>query len=536
MNKYLFTNKKAFIEFLILVPIRAFSAVAVTFVITSIIDFATSGSLVQLPKYLLLFGVYILFEFIVNVLNAKLHFRIIQDSTIKLKSDIYHKIYTLSKQEFEQKSIADYISLMETDIDVVKETYYTLLDMIADFMRMFVAIIVVFVYSWKIGLFIIITVLLQAIIPLLFNQRLEKVGREYTQTKSMHMNALKEYLGAFITTKIFHAENNLEHRYNQVLVESEKKWNQKEYLQEYVNDISYIFNKIAYLGIFLLGGYLMLQNEIQLATIVAITNIVTYISAPSLYLVDDIAKIKASKESFHKIFSLLSHNGESDGILDLEQSSYDLSISHLSFKYTSKTILDGITYTFKKGNKYLIIGKSGGGKSTLLNLLARLQTNYQGTISLDNEDINKITSKSLTRIICVIEQEPFLFNDSIYHNITLYDKSISKEKVLHALDQVGLSYLKNSLDSPLKENAKAISGGEKQRIALARALVRDTPILLLDESTSHLDKNTASEIEQIIFNIPNTTVILISHNATNIATTSVNHILRMENARLIEIK
>lgn len=536
MLKYIYNEKKYFCIFLVLMPLRAASSVAVTTVIASIIDFSMSGSLELLPKYFLYFIGYILLDFIINVLDSKVHFNLIQNSISSLKQELFTKVISQNKNEFNNNS-SKYLSIIENDIDIIREVLYTIMDMMEDFLRMFFAIVVVFYYSWQIGLFILITSFLQAFIPILFGDKLENVGAVYTISKEKHITVLKDYLSAFITAKIFHIENNLTNNYRKVVYDNETKRNKKEFFESFVNSLSYVFNKIAYLGIFLIGGYLVMIGHIRLAIIVAITDVVSYISGPSLYLVDDLSKIKTSQESFHRVDKILNRKCESNlnnSILKLET----LRLIDVSFSYKKKNVLSNISYQFGNNEKYLIIGRSGGGKSTLLNLISGLEDMYAGQILYNDINLKEIDRTVISSNLCLIEQMPFIFNDTIYNNITLFEK-YDESEVKKVLADVGLLDfilgLENGIYTKLFENGKNLSGGEKQRLALARALIRKTPFILLDEYTSNLDARSLEDIEKCIFNLEDTTVLVVSHR-TEENYDNYKHVIKIEDKQLRELK
>jgi ATP-binding cassette subfamily B protein len=183
-------------------------------------------------------------------------------------------------------------------------------------------------------------------------------------------------------------------------------------------------------------------------------------------------------------------------------------------------VLSGVYATFHKGKKYLITGKSGSGKSTLLNLIAGLYDNYTGSIKIDNCEVRDLNKNDLANLVVYTAQEPFLYDGTLYENICLFAKT-SKAEATHVLEQVGLAaFLQKQplgLDTNIGENGVIMSGGEKQRLAIARALIRNSSILLLDESTSHLDKNTAAEIEHLVMTLDGITVLLVSHSPTETA-------------------
>lgn len=533
MLRYIVNEKKEFSLFLILMPLRALSSVAVTAIIASIIDFAMSGSLHQLPIYFLYFFGYIVVDFLINIFDAKIHFTLIQKSISKVRQRLFQKMIYQNKDFFLDKT-STYLSVIENDVEILREVLYTIMDMMEDCLRMFFAILVVFYYSWQIGLFILLTSFLQAFIPVIFGKKLERAGSSYTMGQEKHIAILKDYLSAYMTAKLFHIEQTLTNHYGEAVHEVETKWKEKEFLSSFVNSFSYVFNKIAYLGIFLVGGYLLIIGSIRLSIIVAITNVVSYISGPSLYLVDDLAKIKAAQAAFFRIEKILNQEVEQNPVNDQPLSLQTIQLVNVSFAYEKKSILNTVSYQFDHNTKYLIVGKNGAGKTTLLNLLSGLEQAYTGKIMYNNIDQRQISRENIAKNICLIEQTPFLFNDTIFNNVTLFE-TFRIEEVEQALAQVGLlDYvlgLKDGLQTVLFENGRNLSGGEKQRLALARALLRKTPFILLDEYTSNLDNRSLEEIERCIFSLKDVTVIVVSHR-TEEKDENYQHIIRIEDKQI----
>lgn len=186
-------------------------------------------------------------------------------------------------------------------------------------------------------------------------------------------------------------------------------------------------------------------------------------------------------------------------------------IRDLSFSYGDKKIFDNINYTFIRNKKYLIIGDSGIGKSTLLKLMFGYITNYKGDIYFNKELISENNYINIKNHVLYINQEPYLFNDTIRNNIYL-NNSYEDEKILNILNELGLHLTIKDLDINVGDREMNISGGQRQRIVLARGLIRNQKIIFIDEGTSAVDKITSIQIEKMLLSRKDLTVIVVTHN------------------------
>lgn len=198
----------------------------------------------------------------------------------------------------------------------------------------------------------------------------------------------------------------------------------------------------------------------------------------------------------------------------------EIILDKLSFRYEtlSREVLRNLSFRFRTGKHYAVIGKSGCGKSTLLSLLLGYYPNYSGSIRYDGVELRELTREYLGNTVAYVSQDTFLFQDTIQNNITLYHEEYTPQEIKAALEQAGLKELVDSLPEGLsamvEENGKNFSGGEKQRLSLARALLRKSRVLLLDEFTANLDKETAEKIEKQVMKLKDCLIITVTHRLT----------------------
>lgn len=532
MYRYLFRNKLEIILYMLLAPVSALCTLAVSAGMAMAIDYANGGDLSDAWKYLIMFSAYVLVDFCVDYTFENIRHRLSKKAVVGLKSDIYHKVVNMRYDRFTEKNTADYIANMTTDIDVLRNSYFSvILALYMDVFRFAFATIALFWISPILGTFILVISLVQTAIPILNAKRLEKAGKHYSDSQEKQMRVLKENLNGFLTAKTFHIESLLEDKYSTALHDAEEKNRSLKMLKILVNNVSFAFSRIAHLGIFLIGAILSIKGLLTTAEIVAVSELIIYISNPIYFFNSNLADLRSANPSVKKLEAILQEENDVPSNLSVSPVIMDIVVSGLTFRYGDTLILDNLSHIFQAGKKYLITGASGCGKSTLLTLISGLRRDYSGKIMLGNSDLSTIDREKLTRYICYTPQVPFLFDDTLYNNICLF-QNFSKHDVQSVLKRVGLEGFCDKLDRPLGENAATVSGGERQRIAIARALLHGAQTLLLDESTSQLDPKTASEIEHFVLGLEDITVLLVSHNATEVAKQMADEILFIKDGKI----
>lgn len=230
----------------------------------------------------------------------------------------------------------------------------------------------------------------------------------------------------------------------------------------------------------------------------------------------------------------IEEKGQKENTVCISDFEYAVTVKDLSFSYDgNKQIIKNFTYTFEKGKSYAIIGPSGCGKSTLLNLLMGNQNEYEGEIYYDNVNLRMIRMDSIYKVISYIQQNVFLFDGSIEDNISMF-QSFDQNELDRAITMSGL---KNLLEEKGRQfdvgiNGSNLSGGEKQRISIARAILKKSDIIFADEVTAALDTQMANEVTTAILSIPDVTKIIITHNLEKATLSLVDEILVMKEGKL----
>jgi ABC-type multidrug transport system fused ATPase/permease subunit len=256
------------------------------------------------------------------------------------------------------------------------------------------------------------------------------------------------------------------------------------------------------------------KNLLSVGGIMAFVQLLNYVTAPMGKIFGLVQQIIAAKPVLTKVSDILEYECVTGKQIEKHDLTDAIEINNLTFTYESnhEPTLSNINLRFEKGKSYALVGLSGSGKSTLMHILAGYYDQFEGSVLIDGVDFRSISEKSACQLISFVQQDCFVFDDTILNNVCLYKKWDDSDVQL-ALNRAGLRTLIDArgIDAPCGENGALLSGGEKQRISIARALLCGSPIILLDEATSALDAQTTEEVEKAIAAIENTTRIVITH-------------------------
>lgn len=453
---------------------------------------------------------------------------------ISLRVSVLDKILNFSYGEFNRKSKDSYISNLVNDVNNIKDNYFkNLLRLISNIGIFIGCITIITILDYKYGLVILgITITLMMV-----NKKMEKkiVGIE-TEISEGNENLTVDISNKFKGLELIKL-NGIEDKFMQKSIFSinffeKKKVKMNMYNSVYENIVSF-FMAIFYIGVlyYLLNQFINGGSLAQMSLMILLTDQSLVIS--QVYTVYN--KHKAYKAILKKITSYNEEKIQNTN-LSLKDFSFNESITlkNLTFRYEDKVILDNVNLNLEKGKKYLIRGKSGVGKSTLIKLLSKTYEDYTGDIYLDDINLKDIALESFNKNISFITQDTFLFEDTLKNNITLF-KDYEDEEVLNAVQLSGLDTLardiKEIYEFDIDENGKNISGGEKQRVSIARSIIRKSDIVFVDECTSSLDKELGLKVEDTLLGLE-ATVFEISHRIYDEVLNRYDYILEFKDGQI----
>ncbi|MCK9471137.1 MAG: ABC transporter ATP-binding protein/permease [Bacilli bacterium] len=514
MYKYI----KRFIPFLIFLIIFGILAAVVeiyaSLKIKDIIDVVTNnqaGDFASLSKQTLIYALLLLPLVIMLTYLRGLFMR---KSVLVMKKRYLKGVFSKNINEFNSDNNANYLSTMTNDFDQIEKNYLMPLLDIIDGITTFIAAVVLFSIASPIILLICAGLLvINLFISVLSSKPLNKHNKERSKLFGDYTSYIKEVLSAFHIIK----SNNLEDKVRGDFFDKSYKVQQKGYVIDKISSFIFAIQNanfsFTFITLFLIVGYMAIEGAITFGLVVLILNSIEKLIWPVINVSENLPKMFMVKGIIQKMEDSLKNKDD-----HLETVSFDdfqkIEFKDLSFSYEDNQVLDNINLEFKKGKKYLIIGPSGGGKSTILRLLRKYFYPEVGDILVDNVPLRDIIKEQYFNNIANIDQNIFLFEDTIRNNLTLY-RDYSDEEIYDAISKAGLNDFLNSLpgglDTIIYDNGKNVSGGEKSRLAIARGLINNSKIIFLDEAFASLDSKKAKEIEKSILNLKDVTIINVSH-------------------------
>ena len=521
--------------YLVLQALSTALEVGVSYVMMLAIDYATNGTIEKLHLYLIGTIAYLVISFLVNIVTTRVREKAGAQAVFSLREALMKKILTMSTSEYASRNSGSYVAFLTKNVEKLEESYFwTIFRIYPSFLQLIVSVIWLSIMDWRLSLFVLFTGLIQLIVPKFTVKPVAEAERDYIEKSENYTISLKEIFSAFDLIKSYNLQEKIEILHRNANTGYKKASFKDMCMNGFMGSLGDLLSNITYIGVFFLGAVLVLLGFFKISVIIAASQLVVFIVYPLSNLTHYITSLLASKAVIKELDEILNMEEKDSYFKDMEvKISFEDSISfeNMSFCYPqdggdeddeenrgSFPALKNINLSVKKGEKVLIVGESGSGKSTLLSLLCKKFTGYEGLIKIDRTDIRLIPDASYFKLVSVVHQSPFIFDDTIKNNIALYNEDISDERIKEACKKAGLQRFIESLplglETRIGEGASKISGGEKQRIAIARALVKDSPILLMDEATSALDKETSAEIENTVLSQRELTCIIISHHVS----------------------
>ena len=464
--------------------------------------------------------------------------RFIEKAMRQYKDFAFQKLTEKSISSFRAESTAAYLSALTNDAASVEaDDLSQLLSVITKAVTFFGALAMMLWYSPLMTAIAAGVTVLPLIASVLTGGQLQAAEKRVSDQNRDFTAALSDCLGGFSVVKTFRAEKEI----FRLFAESNRALEQEKFsrrrLKALVGMIGATTGIIAQLGVFLAGAYLALSGRgLTAGAVILFVNLMNFMIEPVAELPALLAARKAARGLIVKLADALEQDETQPDGVQITPLTRELRLENVRFSYDGETeILRGVSAVFEAGKAYAVVGASGSGKSTLLNLLTSPGMAYEGSILLDGTELRTASPESLYETVSVIQQNVFVFNASIRDNVTMF-RSFPPEELAQAVRRAQLEALIASRgeDYLCGENGSGLSGGEKQRISIARSLLKHASVLLADEATAALDAQTAHQVTDDILSLSGVTRIVVTHTLEQAALRRYDGILVLKDGRIAE--
>ena len=489
-------------------------------------------------------SIVIFFFLMKNVFNYLALFNItfVKNGLLKkLRESLYSKVLVMPIPYFINKKKGDLMSRITADILEIQTSYLSILElMVREPLTILFTLIVMFTISPELTLFVILFIPISGFIISIIGKRLRKDSKEVQQQQSNFLSIIDETISGQKVIKSFLSESFFSRKFdkiNHLLYKySNKVINRKNLAGPFSE-----FMGILVIGVLLwFGGRMVLVSEsISGTTFIVFMGLAYNILTPAKNLSKSFYSIKKGNAAAERVFEIIEYDKYSnDGTrnIEIEEFKDKISFQDLEFSYGESKILDGITFTIKKGESVALVGSSGSGKSTIANLLNGFFSADSGSLLIDGINISDIKRESLYKNISIVTQESILFNDNIFNNIKIGNLDAEKEDIIRAAKEANahefIDEQINGYETVIGDYGNKLSGGQKQRLTIARAMLKSPSILILDEATSSLDSKSEKKIQDAINKLmQGKTSLIIAHKFSTIK--KCDKIILIDKGRII---
>lgn len=538
IHQLYYKNRMNFIVTIILTIAMSSLNLMISWLIQQIMDSMANQNMQAVVRCAWIAASVVIAYTVANAVYRAVYPRFLQRAMQQYRDYAFSRLTQKSLRSFSKEGTALYVSALTNDCTSIENNYlaatFTLIELLFCFWG---ALIMMLYYSPVMLVLAVALSFLPVAVSMKAGNRLTEQEKEISKKNERFVSIVNELLSGFPVIKSFRAEAQASRLFSQRNEQAEEAKKNKRRTEQLISLLANDAGIIAQMGIFLAGAWLAISNKgVTAGVVIVFVQLMNYILNPISQVPLLWSNRKAAIALMEKLSDALSENVREEGREKLNVFSEKIEVKDLTYGYEPESpVLKDLDVQFDAGKSYAIVGGSGSGKSTLLNLLMGSSSNYQGEICIDSVSIKNIESESLYQLMTSVQQNVFVFNDTIRNNVTMFHEFPDKEVTL-ALERSGLSEFieKRGEEFVCGENGANLSGGERQRISIARALLRKSPILLVDEATAALDAATARAVSFSILNLVGMTRIVVTHRLEEAILRRYDKILVMKNGTICE--
>ena len=538
MKQLIKNHQKSFYTFMIFNILVPLTNIAFAYSIKGIIDSGMSQNKEALTQAVLIGATVIFIYTGLNFISFRLKNKLVRQIMSRYKNKVFQSILDSDYRDFSKEKSGKFISVLTENMKKIEQDYlHQYFNISKNLSLMIFSLLAMFIGNWFLTLLVIIASIIPMMISGFIGQKSASLQNSAMIANQKYLAKVKDILAGFLVIKSFNVKEAICEDYSH---ESEK-FDEINFIKGKFDVLANVISQLSGMIVFLVafggGMYLVFNGYTTIGSVTAIVQLVNFVVMPLNEVGMGMSKFREGQATLNA-FEVKDVTGLQSG----ETKEYFddvISFSNIDFSYpnTEEKIFNHLSLKIQKGEKIAIVGMSGSGKSTLLNLLLRFYDVTSGHISIDNIDLQAISAESLYNLMTIVQQDVYIFDDTLRANITL-NQSFTDEEIKQVVQQSGLeSYVlenESGLQTLCGENGSNLSGGQKQRLSIARALIRKTPILLLDEATSSLDNQVTTEIENSILDIQDLTALVVTHKLNETILKKYDRILFMKGGVIVE--
>ena len=459
-----------------------------------------------------------------------------------IRNELYKKTIELPVAYFTEKRKGDIIARISTDVNEIQNSLLAILELLVrEPLTIIFTIIVMFTISIKLTIFVFIFIPISGLIISRVGKSLKKHSKKVQDENGIFLSILDETLNGLKVIKGYNSENRFTNTFKNSTTRLYKFANNLAHRSNLASPTSEFLGIVVIAVILLYGGKMVLVDNLltpdEFITYMALAyNILT----PAKAISKASYKVKAGNASADRVLEILQTTSslkDNENAIEKYDFIKGIEIKNINFKYEDELVLNDFSLHIEKGKTVALVGQSGSGKSTIANLVTRFYDINNGSIEIDGEDIRNLTKHSLRNLIGLVTQDSILFNDTVKNNIILGKENASNEEIIDALKIANawefVKDLPMGIETNIGDSGNKLSGGQKQRLSIARAVLKNPPIMVLDEATSALDTESERLVQDALENMmKNRTSIVIAHRLSTIQ--NADTIVVMQKGKIVE--
>lgn len=490
----------------------------------------------------IMLGVYLI-QWVANTFRIKYTNMIGQRVIYDLRHDLFSHIQKLSFRFFDTRPAGSVLVRVTNYVNSLQDLFTNgVVNLLIDVVQLVGIIIILLTFNFKLGAAIIVTVPIMFVISTQLRKKIRRAWQDVTMKQSRLNAHLNECIQGIRVTQAYTQEKENISFFTKMNMTNRLSWNRASMLNQSFGPMIEITGAIGYCILFWLGAHLIQTEEISVGLLVAFATYIGYFWEPITRLGQMYSQLLIAMASAERIFEFIDEKptvAEIEGAKELPQVQGNVMFKDLVFEYEpGRPALNGINLDVKAGQSIALVGHTGSGKSTIMNLLCRFYDPNQGRIEIDGININEVTIQSLRSQIGVVLQDTFIFSGTIRDNIRFgrldaTDDEIEEvAKAVHAHDFISL--LPNGYDTEVQERGNVLSMGQRQLISFARALLANPRVLILDEATASIDTDTELKIQEALKTLlAGRTSFIVAHRLSTIR--NADKIVVLDHGRMMEI-